>query len=61
MIPIENVCDRCGNDNGRVDGSDESNCSMVCPCGEWTCKDNKECILDEWVCDGYADCDDESD
>ena len=63
MIPIENVCDGCrSNDNDCVDGSDESNCPFrVCQCEEWTCKDNEECIPDEWICDGYTDCDDKSD
>ena len=63
MIQIENVCDGCRSIHiDCVDGSDESNCpSMVCPCDKWTCKDNKECIPDYWVCDQFPDCDDESD
>ncbi|EGI60780.1 Vitellogenin receptor, partial [Acromyrmex echinatior] len=38
---------------------DEHNC-VFCFDNEFTC-DNKECILENWVCDKFNDCGDNSD
>ena len=31
-------------------------CNSVCQVGEVMCGDEETCIINEWVCDGSADC-----
>ena len=61
-IKLENLCDknRYPDCKDKSDESDETCRSHKCVPGLWKCADDK-CIDEEYVCDGFNLCDDNSD